>query len=152
MSRPTPPEIKHFQVIYPEYLNKKFTKELGRRVSQAKGLDDPTASEVHAACQALGLQAVLEPWKGFPSSQARDPVPAPRGRVRVLLKQPKDKHYIKKSEFDVQTRVLTNESIPTKGALLVQIADEVRKLRSRSGGSTTSTTTTGGGGGKKSKK
>ena len=152
MSGPTPDALKPYQVIYPQYINKKFTQELGRRIPISKCLDDPTPSEVFSACTALRLKAVLEPTKGYPASQASlVEMPPVRGRVRVLFKQPLDKHYVRKSEFDTQTRNLVREDIPNKKTLLCLVADEIRKIRARSPVSTAPKETSGGGG-KKAKK
>ena len=149
MSGPTPPDLKPFQVIYPQYINKKFTQELGRRIPISKALDDPTPGEIHMACAALNLKSVLEN-KAFPAAQSRDGPPG-RGRVRVLFKQPLDTHYVKKSEFDTQTRGLVRDDIPSKKVLLCMVADEIRKKRSTSAGSVVTTGASGGGTGKKKK-
>ncbi|KAI3977684.1 hypothetical protein MKX01_009569 [Papaver californicum] len=73
--------IKKWVVFYPVYINKKKTLAQGRRISAAKGCEDPTCIEIADCCTALKLPFAVEINKAYP----RDFMQV--GRVRVQLKR-----------------------------------------------------------------
>ena len=102
-------EGKHYQTIYPQYLDQNLTTHQGRRLPKAKAVPGPMAVEIYKSCEMLGLPVMFEPGKGYSRNST-----IRRGRVRVLIKRPRDEHYIKKSDFDEQTRGLVHPEIPSK--------------------------------------
>lgn len=49
-----------WQVLYPAYLNKKYTTAKGRRVSQAIAVEDPTVQEMKMICDHFEVPAHIE--------------------------------------------------------------------------------------------
>ena len=80
----------------------------GRRMPKEKCIENVLAIEMYQACLQLGVPVHLEN-KGYTRNST-----VRRARLRVLLKAPMDEHYVKKSEFDEQTRQIINSEIPNK--------------------------------------
>eukprot|EP00754_Rhynchopus_humris_P043322 Rhum_TRINITY_DN3147_c0_g1::Rhum_TRINITY_DN3147_c0_g1_i1::g.9747::m.9747/K03105/SRP19; signal recognition particle subunit SRP19 len=119
-------EGKHYQTIYPQYLDQNLTTHQGRRLPKAKAVPGPMAVEIYKSCEMLGLPVMFEPGKGYSRNST-----IRRGRVRVLIKRPKDEHYIKKSDFDEQTRGLLHPEIPSKKFLMEKLGEIIPLLPSR---------------------
>lgn len=49
-----------WQVLYPAYLNKKYTAAKGRRVNQAMAVEDPTVQEMKMICDHFSVPAHIE--------------------------------------------------------------------------------------------
>lgn len=49
-----------WQVLYPAYLNKKYTTAKGRRVNQAIAVEDPTVQEMKMICDHFAVPAHIE--------------------------------------------------------------------------------------------
>ena len=104
-------DVKHWQTIYPAYINQALTVAEGRRVSKSIGVKNPHIMEIAQCCQMLKLRVCIEPHKGFP----RDTLS--KGRVRVLFK-----------DDDGQ---MQHDSILTKKALLKKFCELIPKLNTR---------------------
>lgn len=115
---------KKFQTIFPQYLDSSLAPAEGRRLTKSQSVQCPTLEEIVKALIHLGYRDVfVDPVRSLPcaQSQARQ-VPAPRGCVKVAIKEPTDVHYIKKSEFDVQQRASTVDGISSKMEVLRRIS------------------------------
>ena len=53
-------DTKRWITIYPIYINAKKTIAEGRRVSESKAVDNPTAQEIAEVCTFLGLKTFIE--------------------------------------------------------------------------------------------
>eukprot|EP00659_Diplonema_papillatum_P019750 gene19750-30438_t len=100
---------KDYQIIYPQYIDSNLTISEGRRMPKDKCVANPMSMELYQACMKLGLPVIFQPEKGYGRQST-----ARRGRIKVLVKQPRDKHYIKKSEFDIENRGLIVLGIANK--------------------------------------
>ena len=83
--------FKHYQIIYPIYIDAKRPHKSGeRRVSKAKAVRFPKAQEIAEACgQFFGLSPLYEPEKTHPRDWANP------GRVKVLFKDASGKPFNK---------------------------------------------------------
>lgn len=57
---------KEWYVIWPNYLDKRKSRRLGRKVSLKLAIIDPTAEEIAEAARRLGLKAIIEKDKAYP--------------------------------------------------------------------------------------
>src|SRR2546428_7584516 len=55
-------------ILYPAYFDLGRSRDQGRRVAKRWAVESPTAPDVTAAAQALGLQPALEGSKALPSN------------------------------------------------------------------------------------
>ena len=117
--------IKQFQIIYPDFINKKKSQAAGRLLSKELCVENPTATEIYQCCLQLGFQTVLEPDRCYP----RDPYSA-KGRVRVLIKD-STKAYVPKSEFDKSGHAPMKAAYPTKLSVLRAVCRMIPNLQSR---------------------
>ena len=129
--RPLPPNYnkKTYQTIYPQYLDSYLTPSEGRRLTKAQSVEHPSMDEILLALRVLGYtNVVLDPKASYPRSQSTDKFPVvPRGCVKVAIKTPVDEHYIKKSDFDTQTRNAAVDGIESKQELLRRIAALIKE-------------------------
>jgi signal recognition particle subunit SRP19 len=58
--------ITGFQVIYPSYLDRNKSLNMGRRIAYDKAVPTPTVSDLSMALQLLRVRHVLQPYKGYP--------------------------------------------------------------------------------------
>eukprot|EP01061_Rhynchopus_euleeides_P014972 TRINITY_DN25719_c0_g1_i1.p2 TRINITY_DN25719_c0_g1~~TRINITY_DN25719_c0_g1_i1.p2 ORF type:complete len:151 (+),score=67.57 TRINITY_DN25719_c0_g1_i1:163-615(+) len=116
---------KKYQTIYPQYMDKLLTAGQGRRMPKEKCIENVMCIEMYQACIQLGVPVVMEN-KGYARASA-----IRRARLKVLLKSPLDEHYVKKSEYDTQTRDIINPDIPNKTVLMAKIAEIIPTLPSR---------------------
>ncbi|CCW71855.1 unnamed protein product [Phytomonas sp. Hart1] len=125
----TAAEMKAMQTIYPQYLDAGLTPKEGRRLTKAQAVVNPSVEEIATALHELGFQKiVIMARKSLPRSQGsmRFAI-VPYGAVKVLLKEPTDVHYIKKSEFDQQTRNPTVVGLESKHAVLKRVAALIKE-------------------------
>src|SRR5205809_7678972 len=61
--------------LYPAYFDLARTRDKGRLVAKRWAVESPTAQQVTAAAQPLGLQPELEGWTAVPSTPWREQVP-----------------------------------------------------------------------------
>lgn len=71
-----------WQVLYPAYLNKKYTTAKGRRVNKAIAVEDPTVQEMKMICDHFSVPAHIEITKRYPRDWLLS-----QGRLRVKLFQ-----------------------------------------------------------------
>ncbi|OCT98538.1 signal recognition particle 19 kDa protein [Xenopus laevis] len=129
--------VDRFICIYPAYLNSKKTIGEGRRIPVEKAVQNPTCLEIADICRANKLNVVVEGDKMYTREWNRDA--QFRGRVRVQLRNE-----------DGTTCV---EKLSSRKAVMLRVAEEIPKLKSRtqkSGGGEQSAQQ--GDGGKKNKK
>ncbi|KAL8429708.1 hypothetical protein Efla_001143 [Eimeria flavescens] len=120
-----------WQIIYPAYLNKKYTAARGRRVSQAIAVEDPTVQEMKMICEHFSVPAHIEITKRYPRDWLLS-----AGRLRVKLLKEDGAPY--------------SAEVPTKKKLMQQMCLLIPKLKTRSVQSPQQAAA--GGGGKKKKK
>eukprot|EP01080_Neovahlkampfia_damariscottae_P008376 gene8376-201_t len=77
----TEEEIKHYQIIYPAYIDKNLKTSEGRRIPIEFSVEKPTTKEIFDICVHYKLKCVLENKKQYPKDFFSE------GRVRVLLKE-----------------------------------------------------------------
>lgn len=120
---------KQYQTIYPQYIDSYLTPSEGRRVTREQGVEHPTMDEMLLALRVLGFTNVVVDQKAsYPRSQSTDKFPmVPRGCIKVAIKTPLDEHYIKKSDFDTQTRNAVVAGIESKQELLRRIAALIKE-------------------------
>lgn len=133
-SRPPPrnvarEEVKHFQTIYPQYLDAELTQAEGRRLTKKQSVSTPGAEEIMLALRELGYKNIaFDPKKSYPRTQGSDRFPlVPRGCVKVQIKEPASAHYVKKSDFDSQTRAPVVPGLETKHQVLVKVAEIIKR-------------------------
>lgn len=126
--RPNEENKKNFQTIYPQYIDASLGPKDGRRLTKSQSVVCPTLEEMIVAARALGFQqSFIDPTKSLPCAQSQlRQVPAPRGCLKVAVKQPVDVHYIKKSEFDVQTRGCVVDGVINKYELMRKICEHIK--------------------------
>lgn len=119
----------HFQVIFPQYIDAMLSPKQGRRLTKTQAVVSPTVEEMLQALHHLGYKTFIrDSGKSYPRSQGDFYFPlTPKECIRVSIKQPRDVHYIKKSEFDTEEREATVGTIPNKMELLRQIAAWIKK-------------------------
>mmetsp|Transcript_22572 Transcript_22572/g.37253 ORF Transcript_22572/g.37253 Transcript_22572/m.37253 type:complete len:156 (-) Transcript_22572:405-872(-) len=108
-------ERRKWITVYPIYINSKKSSKEGRRISVARGVENPTASEIFEVCKYLKLEAEVQQDKCYP----RDFY----GRGRVKVKLSKD------------DGTVSNPETPTKMQLLIKLAALIKKLSSRASSS-----------------
>ncbi|GET88052.1 hypothetical protein, conserved [Leishmania tarentolae] len=120
---------KAYQTIYPQYLDSYLTPSEGRRLTKSQGVEHPTMDEILHALRVLGYKDVIvDPARSYPRSQSTTKFPmTPRGCIKVAIKTPVDVHYIKKSDFDTQTRSAVVNNIDTKQELLRRLAALIKE-------------------------
>ena len=120
---------RRYQTIYPQYIDANLLPRDGRRLSVAQAVANPSLEEILGALLQLGFKdCFVDPTKSLPPAQAQARmVPAPRGCVKVAIKAPVDQHYIKKSEFDVQTRAVIVEDSPNRSTVMRQVAALIKE-------------------------
>ncbi len=120
---------KRFQTIYPQYIDANLLPSDGRRISACQAVVHPTLEEMIAALHTLGFKdCFVDPMKSLPAAQAQARmVPALRGCIKVAIKVPIDQHYVKKSEFDMQTRAAMVESSPNRSTVMRQMAAIIKE-------------------------
>lgn len=69
-----------WQVLYPAYLNKKYTEKKGRRVNKSIAVENPTVQEMKMICDHAGVPAHIEPHKRYPRDWLLS-----QGRLRVKI-------------------------------------------------------------------
>ncbi|XP_075037840.1 signal recognition particle 19 kDa protein [Mixophyes fleayi] len=126
-----------FICIYPAYINNKKTLAEGRRIPIEKAVQNPTCVEIADICRAFKLNVNIEADKMYTREWNRDA--QYKGRVRVQLKNEDGTPFLDK--------------LQSRKAVMLRVAEEIPKLKTRtqkSGGS--DQTVQQGEGGKKSKK
>ncbi|KAG5507118.1 hypothetical protein JKF63_05864 [Porcisia hertigi] len=120
---------KAYQTIYPQYIDSYLTPSEGRRVTKSQGVEHPTMEEILLALRVLGYKDVLvDQARSYPRSQSTPKFPTvPRGCIKVAIKTPVDEHYIKKSDFDTQTRNAVVANIESKQELLRRLAALIKE-------------------------
>lgn len=113
-----------YQTIYPQYIDANLGPSEGRRLTKKQSVVTPTLEEIVISLHELGYRDFfVERAKSLPAMQGTDKYPmVPRGCIKIAIKEPLDKHYIKKSEFDTQTRAPVVTGIETKQELLRRLA------------------------------
>jgi len=115
-------DIRHWNVIYPVYLNAKKTMAEGRRVPLSIAVENPSPTEIAEVCKYLGLEAEIEPDKAYSRDYTQ------RGRVRVNYKNDK--------------KALLNAEVTSKKVLFAKLCTLIPKLNSRTSKSSITTSTT----------
>ncbi|KAK7197929.1 SRP19 protein [Novymonas esmeraldas] len=120
---------KAYQTIYPQYIDSYLSPSEGRRLTKTQGVEHPTMDEVLLALRVLGYKDVLvDAARSYPRSQSTTKFPmVPRGCIKVAIKTPVDEHYIKKSDFDTQTRNAVVAGIESKHELLRRVAALIKE-------------------------
>ncbi|XP_035913357.1 signal recognition particle 19 kDa protein [Anopheles stephensi] len=85
---PWSPDKKHsdrerWVCIYPAYINRKKTRQEGRRIPKQCCVDDPSPQEIRDVLQALNMNVLVE-LKQYPRERSREL--QCRGRIRVQLR------------------------------------------------------------------
>ncbi|CUG87497.1 signal recognition particle 19, putative [Bodo saltans] len=119
---------KKYQTIFPQYIDANLGPKYGRRLTKTQSVESPTLEEMVLSLRQLGYTEVyVNPRASLPCAQSQlRQVPAPRGAIKVAIKLPADAHYIKKSDFDVQTRDITVEGLPNKSEVLRRMAEIIK--------------------------
>lgn len=119
---------KKYQTIFPQYIDANLAPKDGRRLTKTQSVESPTLEEMVMALRQLGYNEVyVNPRASLPCAQSQlRQVPAPRGCLKVAIKLPVDVHYIKKSEFDVQTRGVAVEGLGNKSEVLRKMAEIIK--------------------------
>uniref|UniRef100_A0A8D8HG26 Signal recognition particle 19 kDa protein n=1 Tax=Culex pipiens TaxID=7175 RepID=A0A8D8HG26_CULPI len=102
--------------IYPAYLNRKKTRQEGRRLPLAHCVDNPTFQEIRDVLQVLKLNVIVEN-KMYTREKSKEL--AYRGRIRVQLRQ------------DDGEPVL--EEYSTRDSVLLYLGDTIPQLKTRMG-------------------
>ena len=97
-------EFKKWVILYPIYLDKKYSLKKGRRVGEKWAIDNPNVIEITDCCKNLGFFAAIED-KRHPGDFWK------RGRTRVRIR-------------DGEGNLIVPE-IPTRKALLYKIAEMI---------------------------
>jgi signal recognition particle subunit SRP19 len=120
---------RRFQTIYPQYIDANIPPSSGRRISLSHAVANPSLEEMMSALLSLGFkQCFVDPMKSLPSMQSKARlVPAPRGCVKVAIKAPQDEHYVKKSEFDQQTRAAVVDELPNRSTVMRRMAALIKE-------------------------
>ncbi len=120
---------RRFQTIYPQYIDANLHPSDGRRISACQAVANPSLEEIMSALLSLGFkECFVDPTKSLPAAQAQARmVPAPRGCVKVAIKAPSDQHYIKKSEFDTQSRAVMVEGLPNRSTVMRRVAALIKE-------------------------
>lgn len=120
---------KAYQTIYPQYIDASITPSEGRRLTKTQGVEHPTMDEMLLALRVLGYKnLIVDPARSYPRSQSTVKFPmVPRGCIKVAIKTPLDEHYIKKSDFDTQTRNAVVPGIESKQELLRRVATLIKE-------------------------
>ncbi|XP_058125064.1 signal recognition particle 19 kDa protein [Anopheles ziemanni] len=125
-SRPGPPPLtqwspdkKHsdrerWVCIYPAYINRKKTRQEGRRIPKNMCVDDPGAQEIRDVLQAVNFNVLLE-FKQYSREPSREL--QHRGRIRVQLRH------------DNGSPI--NSEYPTRDSLLAYLGKTIPLLKSR---------------------
>lgn len=123
------PNKKTMQVIYPQYIDSNVPPREGRRVSLQHAVSSPNVNEIAEALKALGYSSIhYDRDRSLPCAQSQARMnPAPKGCLRVAIKTPSDEHYIRKSEFDTNTRGPVVASVPNKNRLLIKICEYIKR-------------------------
>ncbi|XP_053687679.1 signal recognition particle 19 kDa protein [Sabethes cyaneus] len=124
--------------IYPAYVNRKKTRQEGRRIPKDNCVENPSIQEIRDVLQVLGLSVIVEN-KQYSREKSKEL--AFRGRIRVQLKN-NDGSSIQKD-------------YPTRDSLLLYIGKMIPQLKTRQGKSTEPTqqqATSSGSGGQSHKK
>jgi len=94
---------KRYFVLYPEYFDKKLTRNQGRKVPKNKAVDDCSLAKLVFACKHLNYDYVVE----------------------------KEKKY-SKNWWNSEGRILINpESVKNKSVLINDVANIARKLKKK---------------------
>lgn len=122
--RLTKEDVKHFQTIFPAYMDSRLTPSEGRRLTLAQSVESPTLEEISIALRALGYRTVaVDHGRSLPALQGTAKYPVvPRGCIKVQIKQPESVHHIRISEYDTQTRAPTVAGLDSKHQVLVRVA------------------------------
>uniref|UniRef100_A0A182XHU1 Signal recognition particle 19 kDa protein n=1 Tax=Anopheles quadriannulatus TaxID=34691 RepID=A0A182XHU1_ANOQN len=85
---PWSPDKKHsdrerWVCIYPAYINRKKSRQEGRRIPKQYCVDDPSPQEIRDVLQALNMNVLVE-LKQYPRERSREL--QCRGRIRVQLR------------------------------------------------------------------
>ncbi|MCS7098628.1 MAG: hypothetical protein NZ922_06590 [Candidatus Methanomethyliaceae archaeon] len=79
-----------YYIIWPQYLNSRFSRSRGRRVPRKMAVESPSIEEIFNACKELGLDAIIERDKCFPRTpwdkSGRVLVKGMNGKLKILLK------------------------------------------------------------------
>ncbi len=95
---------KRYYVIYPEYFDKKLSRNQGRKIPKNKAVEDCSLSKIAYACKYLELDFIIE----------------------------KDKKY-SKNWWSSEGRIIINpENVRNKTELIRRIANVARKLKKKS--------------------
>uniref|UniRef100_A0A182ITH7 Uncharacterized protein n=1 Tax=Anopheles atroparvus TaxID=41427 RepID=A0A182ITH7_ANOAO len=100
--------------IYPAYINRKKTRQEGRRMPKEMCVDDPGAQEIRDVLQAANFNVLLE-FKQYSREQSREL--HHRGRIRVQLRH------------DNGTPL--NSEYPSRDSLLMYLGKTIPMLKSR---------------------
>ncbi|KAA6399526.1 MAG: hypothetical protein EZS28_004950 [Streblomastix strix] len=111
----TAPEIYHWHVIYPAYLDSTKKKHEGRLVNKEIAVENPTINEIVAACKEVGLETRVEEKKKYSRDFFSE------GRVRVQI--------YARLEGDKQVKAFVKENIRNKNQLLNAIAPIMHERR-----------------------
>ncbi|CCW65900.1 unnamed protein product [Phytomonas sp. EM1] len=122
-------ESKTMQTIFTQYLDAELSPRDGRRLTKAQSVSHPTVEEIAAALRELGFKKItILPRKSLPRSQGSIKFTmVPYGAVKVQIKEPEVEHYIKKSEFDSQTRNPVVPGLESKHEVLKRVAALIKE-------------------------
>eukprot|EP00796_Vickermania_ingenoplastis_P012325 gene12326-8456_t len=117
-----------FQLLFPQYIDAALTPRQGRRLTRSQAVNTPTIAEMLDALRALGYKRFIRDGGcSYPRSQGDAYFPlAPRECVRVAIKEPRDTHYIRKSDFDTEVRAAVVSGIETKMELMRRVAEYIK--------------------------
>lgn len=107
------PDFSRWKTIYPNYIDKRKTREEGRRIALSKAVETPSVVEMAECCSHLKIQVVLED-----KQYSRDWLV--RGRLRVNFKRP-DGTWV-------------NPEVQNKDELMAKMGEMIPRLKSRANG------------------
>nr|XP_019525193.2 LOW QUALITY PROTEIN: signal recognition particle 19 kDa protein-like [Aedes albopictus] len=119
--RPWNPTFQHadrerWVCIYPAYINKKKTRQEGRRIPKEQCVDNPSFQEIRDVMHSLNLNVIVEN-KQYSREKSKEL--AYRGRIRVQLRNNDGSPILKE--------------YPSRDSLLVFLGKMIPQLKSRQG-------------------
>ncbi|XP_055609454.1 signal recognition particle 19 kDa protein [Uranotaenia lowii] len=102
--------------IYPAYINRKKTRQEGRRIPKECAVENPSFQEIRDVLQVLNLNVIVEN-KQYSREKSKEL--AFRGRIRVQLKQNDGKPVL--------------PEYPTRDSILLYLGKTIPQLKTRQG-------------------
>lgn len=84
-------ERNKYWTVYPEHIDHRLSRRLGRKIPLSLAVDNPTLDELIAACELLGIPTIVERNKSHPSNWIER-----KGRIKILKLTRISKHKLLK--------------------------------------------------------